>query len=193
MMPEPERRPVLLQRQATTTIGISHCPPYNKGMIEIIKHFSPKKLNPKYWGQPQQTGEVTGRYLKRRGSCNQCGRCCTNIYLIHENDTIKTVAEFEQYQRVDKEFEGFIPIDTDEHGVRFQCKHLQANNHCAIYTDRPSFCRQYPSEKGVLLGGVLAEECGYSFEVIHKFKTILAEAAQKAELPRSRQALQPLP
>ncbi len=160
---------------------------YNTLMIEIIKNFNPRRLgqqlgsklsiqwHSRFGKQPPQSGAVVGEYYRRSGACNMCGRCCTNIYLVHEEDTIKTVADFERYQEVEPEFHGFIPIDKDDHGVKFQCKHLKDDKSCAVYADRPSFCRQYPSEKGVLLGGVLADECGYSFEVINKFKDVLAK------------------
>lgn len=160
-------------------------------MIEIIKAFRPSFLQKKLQRytrpvfnrvlkkDPKQSGEVVGQYLKRQGSCNQCGRCCTNIYLIHEEHTLKTIEEFERYRSVEPEFEGFIPVDQDEHGLKFQCKHLKPDNTCAIYDDRPGFCRYYPSEEGILMGGALAEQCGYSFEVITKFKAILAKTAQQ--------------
>lgn len=147
-------------------------------MIEIIKSFAaPDALEGLF--EQRQSGEVKGKYLIRHGACNLCGKCCTNIYLVHDEKAIESVEEFARLLPENPEYEGFTPIDTDEHGVRFRCRHLSPENRCTVYNDRPSFCRKYPSEKGILLGGQLADGCGYSFEVIMKFEEILAKTAQK--------------
>lgn len=140
------------------------------GMKDMILGFLPAALRP-----PAQSGEVKGRYYKRFGSCNQCGRCCTNIYLVHNNETIKDKEEFERLQGLEKEYEGFTPLEADEHGLRVACKHLLPDNRCEIYEERPSFCRKYPSETGILLGAELATGCGYSFKPIKSFDEVLSE------------------
>lgn len=137
---------------------------------DMILGFLPTALRP-----PAQSGEVTGKYYKRSGACNQCGKCCTNIYLVHERETIKTTEEFERLQKFEAEYRGFVPIDSDEHGMRFQCKHLRDDKTCEIYDERPSFCRKYPSEYGVLLGAELATGCGYKFDVLKPFDQVLAD------------------
>ncbi len=142
-------------------------------MIEIIKSFiAPGLLESK------QSGEVSGRYYTRHGACNTCGRCCTNIYLIHDEKTIESREEFEALQVDNPEYAFFSPVDDTEHGVRFRCGHLSAENRCNIYQDRPTFCKKYPSEKGILLGGELAKECGYWFEPRHSFDDVLKRSAQ---------------
>ncbi len=142
-------------------------------MIEIIKSFlAPGLLEIK------QSGEVSGKYYKRQGSCNSCGRCCTNIYLIHDEKTIETAEEFEDLRVDNPEYEFFTPAESTDHGLQFKCVHLNPENRCMIYEDRPNFCKKYPSEKGILLGGELAKECGYRFEPIHAFSDVLAASAE---------------
>ena len=130
----------------------------------------------------QQSGEIRGQYYTRHGSCNMCGKCCTNIYLIHGEDTIDSVAMFEKLKRKNPEYEWFSPVNETEHGLQFQCVHLQPDNSCGIYEDRPTFCKKYPSEKSLLLGGQLAEGCGYTFEIINSFQSVLSQVAEKKRL-----------
>ncbi|MDH4379770.1 MAG: YkgJ family cysteine cluster protein [Vampirovibrionales bacterium] len=149
-------------------------------MKEILTQLLPQGLRPLFVAPPQ-SGEVEGQFYKRTGGCNQCGKCCTNIYLIHTDRPIQTEAEFEHLQRYEPEYASFKPIAADEHGLRFQCGHLQPDNTCEIYNERPSFCRKYPSEKGVLLGGQLATGCGYSFEVLQPFQSVLENSNKQPQ------------
>lgn len=128
---------------------------------------------------PPQTGLVSGKFYDRAGSCHGCGKCCTNIYLIHGDETIASVARFEELQALEPEYASFKPIGVEDDGVLFQCIHLQADNRCAIYEERPSFCRLYPSEKSLLMGGKLAENCGYQFHVKQPFNQVLSRVADK--------------
>lgn len=137
---------------------------------EMILGFLPPAFRP-----TPQAGEVMGQYYKRTGACNMCGKCCTNIYLVHNKEVIKTAYEFEKLQALESEYQGFTPVEVDEHGLRVACKHLKADNSCEIYEERPSFCRKYPSEVGILLGAELATGCGYSFELLKTFNQVLAE------------------
>jgi len=151
-------------------------------MIELITDFLAG--GPKRTGgltQAPQAGRVEGQYLVRSGACNLCGKCCNNIYLLHDEDPIQDEAEFAELQQRNPEYVGFMPISKDEHGLRFACKHLQPDNRCGIYQDRPSFCQQYPSEKGILLGGQLAEGCGYSFAPWVTFQETLATLAKHTQ------------
>ncbi|MDX2083849.1 MAG: YkgJ family cysteine cluster protein [Candidatus Melainabacteria bacterium] len=139
----------------------------------------------KQWVAPPevpQAGEVTGSYYVRSGSCNQCGDCCTGIYLIHENQTIQTHEQFEALLPKNPEYNYFKPIDQDESGLLFECVHLQENRSCGIYEHRPDFCRRYPSEASMLQGGVLSACCGYSFEVRQRFEAVLKQTAQQWQL-----------
>jgi uncharacterized protein len=129
---------------------------------------------------PPQNGEVTYSYYIRTGDCNQCGQCCSGIALVHNSKPIMTIAEFDVLKKHHDDYRHFIPIEVAEHGVVFRCSHLQPDNSCGIYHDRPSFCRKYPSEDTLLLGGQLAPECSYVFEKKFQFSQLLDQAANKS-------------
>lgn len=139
-----------------------------KGMLGIIKHFL---------SEPAQTGSVTGRFYRRTGACRGCGRCCTQIYLVHGDETITTLDQFERLKPFNPDYASFEPVDETEHGLLFRCRHLQADARCAQYEKRPLFCRRYPSEASLLMGGALAETCGYRFEPLLSFREVLAREA----------------
>lgn len=144
-------------------------------MREMIYAFLPGKARP-------QSGTVQGKYYTRTGGCNQCGRCCEDIYLIHNDRTIDSAELFEELKPHNPEYEYFEPVRETSEGIQFKCKHLGPDKRCTIYAKRPDFCRNYPSEKSILLGGNLAEGCGYSFELIRTFQDVLAKTAEKKTL-----------
>src|SRR6478609_7331659 len=124
--------------------------------------------------QIPQTGVLQGKYYERSGSCHQCGQCCTNIYLVHEEKAINSLSLFQELQKTKPEYASFIPIDSDSEGsLIFRCQHLQEDNRCGIYDSRPELCRLYPSEQGMLMGGKLAAGCGYQFRLLKNFQDIL--------------------
>ena len=144
-------------------------------MLDIVKSFLSKE-------ELKQSGVVTGQYYERSGGCNQCGKCCTNIYLVHGQQTIDTPELFEELKSQNPEYAYFKPVNHDADGVVFQCVHLQSDNSCGIYEDRPSFCRKYPSEHTLLMGGKLAENCGYRFRLLKTFQDVLRQTSQAQEL-----------
>lgn len=158
-------------------------------LSQLIKRFTegapPPEEAPTVDGQPvtagniPQDGEVVGKHYTRTGQCNQCGKCCTNIYLVYNQRTVMSVAEFEKLRQFEPEYKYFTPLDETEHGVRFQCRHLKLDNSCAIYGERPTFCKLYPSEHGIMLGAELATGCGYSFKPNVDFKNVLSKAAKR--------------
>jgi Fe-S-cluster containining protein len=148
-------------------------------MREIIHSFLSK-------GEKPPADVVKGKYYTRTGSCNQCGKCCKDIYLIHEDKTIDSLELFEELKPANPEYQHFVVVGETEHGLQFQCKHLSPENRCAIYENRPDFCRKYPSEKSILLGGSLAKGCGYKFELIRTFEDVLSQVAQKPHLSAGR-------
>lgn len=151
---------------------------YNRNMLEIVKSF----LRP---GE-QQTGVVQGQYYERTGSCNQCGKCCTNIYLVHGHQTIDNVELFETLKKDNPDYAYFEPVAQEHDGLIFQCIHLQADNACGIYDRRPSFCRKYPSEHSILMGGKLAEGCGYRFRLLKTFQDVLQDMAEPSSQQQAK-------
>lgn len=147
---------------------------YNSPMLEIVKAF----LSPE---EHRQDGLVQGQYYERTGSCNQCGKCCTNIYLIHGQKVIDSLPLFESLKLENPEYQSFKPVLESDDGLLFQCIHLQSNGSCGIYDQRPDFCRKYPSEHSLLMGGKLAEGCGYQFRLLNSFKSVLQQLAQQQQ------------
>jgi Fe-S-cluster containining protein len=137
-------------------------------MLEIIKKFL--RQNPKI----PQAGSLRGKYYERTGACTQCGQCCSNIYLVHGEQTINSLPLFEELQATTPDYASFVPIDADSEGnLLFCCTHLQVDKRCGIYDTRPDFCRRYPSEQGMLMGAKLAADCGYQFRLLKSFQTVL--------------------
>lgn len=139
-------------------------------MLEIIKSFLSG-------AEPRQSGAVQGQFYERTGGCNQCGKCCSHIYLVYNQQTINSVQMLEDIQAKNPEYRYFKPLlsESDEEGLLFQCVHLQADKTCGIYDNRPDFCRQYPSEHAMLMGGKLAEGCGYQFRLLKTFQDVLKQ------------------
>jgi hypothetical protein len=125
----------------------------------------------------EQNQPVVGKYYVRTGSCNGCGVCCQNIYLVHQERPIASVAEFERLQHLFDDYAPFHPIEETEYGLVFRCGQLQADNTCGIYDSRPDFCRRYPTELSLVQGGKLADECSYVFTPRAAFPQVLASVA----------------
>lgn len=143
-------------------------------MLEIVKSF----LKPE---EAPQAGLVQGQYYERSGSCNRCGKCCTHIYLVYGQQTINSLEMFEEVKDKHPEYASFKPLmeQSSEDGILFQCAHLQEDNTCGAYNDRPDFCRKYPSEQSLLMGGKLAEGCGYKFRLLKNFQDVLKQVANE--------------
>ncbi|MBY0404791.1 MAG: YkgJ family cysteine cluster protein [Cyanobacteria bacterium] len=129
-----------------------------------------------------QSRPIRGKYYVRTGACNQCGKCCKDIYLIHGNETIDTLELFEALKPENPEYRHFKPVESTENGLQFQCMHLSPTNQCTIYQNRPDFCRKYPSEKTILLGGALAKGCGYKFELLQTFDQVLQKVSTQKNI-----------
>jgi Fe-S-cluster containining protein len=144
-------------------------------MLEIVKSFLSAE-------ETRQSGVVQGQYYERSGACNQCGKCCTNIYLVYGQQTIDSIEMFEEVRSNNPEYDYFLPVQEEEGGVLFQCKQLQPDNTCGIYDQRPDFCRRYPSEHSLLMGGKLAEGCGYRFRLLQTFGQVLEKVSVQKDL-----------
>lgn len=131
---------------------------------------------------PPQKGAVEYQYYVRTGECHQCGQCCSGIYLVHGDEVIESVEQFDKLKERYEDYRHFIPMEETDIGVMFRCRNLQPDNTCGIYEDRPLFCRKYPSEATLIYGGSLAPQCGFTFKAKHKFAEILQKAAAKKNL-----------
>ena len=151
-------------------------------MLKLIKAWL--NFRDKHLSTPGKSSEkpLEGKYYIRSGECTMCGKCCTGINLVHANKTVQTIEEFNQLQTMWDDYKHFKPIGADDDGVIFECIHLQEDNSCGIYDDRPLFCRKYPSETSLLLGGKIPADCGYIFELKKTFGEVLHTTADKPKI-----------
>lgn len=72
-------------------------------------------------------------------------------------------------------------IDKDETGLVFECMNLdKETNKCKIHKKRPGICRRYPQEELFMMGGTLAENCGYRLEPIESFEEVFERVSKKS-------------
>ncbi|MEZ4574220.1 MAG: YkgJ family cysteine cluster protein [Vampirovibrionales bacterium] len=131
---------------------------------------------------PPQRGEVQYKYYVRTGACNQCGMCCSDISLVHNEKIIETEEEFEALKVFFEDYRYFEPIGSNQYGLRFKCKNLNEDKQCTIYEDRPRFCKKYPSEDTLLMGAELAPQCGFGFKPRFSFDEVLSQTATKKRI-----------
>lgn len=76
----------------------------------------------------------------------------------------------------------FKPTGYDGDGLMlFACRSLGEDNRCAAYGDRPSLCRNYPSESLYYQGRDLRADCGYSFRAATFRDAILRRVVRKID------------
>ena len=80
----------------------------------------------------------------------------------------------------DKTTESLKIIDKDETGIVFECMNLdKETNRCKIHKKRPGICRRYPQEELFMMGGTLAEHCGYRLEPIESFDEVFEKVSRR--------------
>ena len=126
------------------------------------------------------------KILKKRyyrlGSCNCCGACCENIYVRHNGSVIKTEEEFYKIKKEDNyPFYQFIKvIKKDDFGLVFECTKFDKEKRlCKDHKNRPSICRNYPSEEIFSFGAQLQDNCGFSFAPIQSFEEVFKKISKK--------------
>ena len=73
-------------------------------------------------------------------------------------------------------------IDKDETGLVFECMNLDKETmKCKIHKSRPGLCRRYPQEELFMMGGTLAEHCGYRLEPIESFEEVFNKVSKKKQ------------
>ncbi|MBQ8635137.1 YkgJ family cysteine cluster protein [bacterium] len=125
------------------------------------------------------------KILKRRyyrlGKCAMCGCCCENIYVRHNGKVILTQEEFKEIQKNDNYsfYKHITIIGQDDFGLIFSCdKFNKEKRICTDHKNRPSICKNYPSEEIFSFGAQLQDGCGYSFEPIEKFDEVFKRVAK---------------
>ena len=119
--------------------------------FEFLSYFIPQKIS-----------------YRIEGNCIQCGECCKQIrcYGLRNEKELKIMQFF---------FPGYKNLyikDKDENGeLILSCRHLNENNTCNIYKNRPIFCRTYPKRK-INYNTEMIDGCGYKI-IKKEFKDYL--------------------
>ncbi|MBQ4646844.1 MAG: YkgJ family cysteine cluster protein [Candidatus Gastranaerophilales bacterium] len=120
------------------------------------------------------------RILKKKyyrlGKCAQCGCCCENIYVRHHGKVIQNEEEFEKIKKSDNYsfYKHISIIKKDDFGLVFSCDKFDKEKRlCKDHKNRPSICKNYPSEEIFSFGAQLQDKCGYRFEAIIPFCEVL--------------------
>jgi len=125
--------------------------------------------------------KILRRKYYRVGSCKGCGRCCHQIYVQHAKGVIQTEEDFEKLKYQHRFYTYLKVIGKDEIGLIFECQNLDKETHlCKIHKTRPGICRRYPQEEIFTMGGVLAEDCGYSLVPIETFEEVFEQVKKNA-------------
>lgn len=138
-----------------------------KKFEKIKKFYYTKILNKKYY---------------RLGKCLKCGGCCENIYIRHEGKVISSSSEFEEIKKTDKySFYQHISVTgEDKFGLIFSCNKFDKEKRiCKDHKNRPSICRNYPSEEIFSFGAQLQDKCGFYFQPIESFDEIFKKVSKK--------------
>lgn len=126
--------------------------------------------------------KILRRKYRRVGKCNGCGRCCQEIFVKHAGGIVKDEKEYERLKKMHP-FYSYLKIKyKDEDGLVFECKKLdKENGKCTIYKNRALICKLYPQEEIFMLGGVISENCGYTFIPLEKFDDVLEKINKKQQ------------
>ena len=119
----------------------------------------------------------------RIGKCAQCGCCCENIYVRHQGKVIQTQEEFEEIKKNDSYsfYRHISVINKDDFGLVFSCNKFDKEQRlCKDHKNRPSICKNYPSEEIFSFGAQLQNECGYRFEAIIPFCEVFEKIKKKS-------------
>ena len=110
---------------------------------------------------------------KRIGKCLGCGQCCSHIYVRHKKNVISDEKEFEKLRYLHPFYSYLSIIGKDEIGLIFKCANRDEETKlCKIHKKRPLICRKYPQEEIFLMGGELAQNCGYKFTPYRSFDEV---------------------
>ena len=126
--------------------------------------------------------KILKRKYYRKGKCAQCGCCCENIYVRHHGNVIQNQEEFEKIKKTDDySFYKHITVtNKDDFGLVFSCdKFDKTNRLCTDHKNRPSICKNYPSEEIFSFGAQLQDKCGYKFEPIIPFSEVYEKISKK--------------
>lgn len=102
------------------------------------------------------------------GKCTLCGKCCTNIQVMTQNE-IRNVKEYIQKHHITPVNRNVISPEEDVKPSNV-CPFLDEANHCKIYKSRFSICRHFDCSKHKLIDDELPFHVGeYCVNVLGTF------------------------
>ncbi len=124
-----------------------------------------------------------------RGSCRQCGACCTTptVVLPPPMYRLRLVRRLVVAWQVHVNLFELVREDPREHALVFRCPHLDPETRrCRCYRTRPGMCRDYP--RGLLLSADprFLEGCGYYAR--YRNADAMREALAQENLPPDKMA-----
>jgi Fe-S-cluster containining protein len=142
----------------------------NKKLLGRLKNLNPRVLD----SLVHDLHEEVFDYI----DCLKCGNCCSTISPIVINkdiDRISRKLKVKPSSFVDR----YLNIDEDDDYVfrKTPCPFLGEDLYCAVYTDRPKACADYPHTDRVKFYQALdlslknTETCPAVFEIFEKLKT----------------------
>lgn len=124
--------------------------------------------------------KVLGKKYYRTGNCLGCGKCCQKIYVQTSKHVIQDEAEFEKLKFLHVFYTYLSVVGKDDIGLIFSCSNLdEKTNLCKIHKHRPGICRRYPQDELFMMGGELAQDCGYKMVPIIPFAEVFDKVVKK--------------
>ena len=75
------------------------------------------------------------------GQCSKCGKCCSNILLLREQE-IKKIKKFIKQNNIKCNNKNSVMLNTSG-GYIDRCPFLSNDNLCMIYEVRPEICKEF--------------------------------------------------
>ena len=117
--------------------------------------------------------------------CDKCAALCCRYFAL-QIDTPKTADDYDniRWYLVHENVVSFIEDKKWYVGVMTKCKHLQPDNRCGIYEERPRICRKYSTDNCDYHGG----EYQFSrlFTSADDLRTYAEEKLGRSILPKTK-------
>lgn len=124
--------------------------------------------------------KILGKKYIKVGKCKACGKCCQGISVKHGNKMITDEEEFKRLQKQHFFYSYLKVVENSEFGLIFECTKLDKEKGiCTAYSKRALICREYPKEEIFMMGGIIGDECGFSFVPIESFESVFNKIQKK--------------
>lgn len=119
------------------------------------------------------TSKILGKRYIKLGKCKACGKCCKGIHVRHSKHLIKNEEEFEKLKKQHFFYNYLEVVEKNDLGLVFTCNKVHPDTgKCTVYKYRALICKVYPQEELFMMGGIISEDCGFSFEPIYSFEKV---------------------